>query len=43
MGKTTANPDHTGNLPIKAEFVAKTENDPTVNTNILVVGFRQNQ
>ena len=43
MRETTGNPDQTGNLPIKAEFLAKTENDPTVNTSILVVGFRRNQ
>ncbi len=43
MRETTGNPDQTGNLPIKVEFLAKTENDPTVNTSILVVGFRRNQ
>ena len=43
MRESTGNPDQTGNLPIKVEFSAKTENDPTVNTSILVVGFRRNQ
>ena len=43
MRETTGNPDQTGNLPIKVEFLVKTENDPTVNTSILVVGFRRNQ
>ena len=43
MRETTGNPDQTGNLPINVEFLAKTENDPTVNTSILVVGFRRNQ
>ena len=43
MRETTGNPDQTGNLAIKVEFLAKTENDPTVNTSISVVGFRQKQ
>ena len=43
MRKTTGNPDQTDNLRIKVEFLAKTENDSTVNTSILVVGFRQKQ
>ena len=43
MRETTGNPDQTGNLPIKVEFLAKTENDHTVNTSILVVGFRPKQ
>ena len=43
MRETTGNPDQTGNLPIKVEFLAKTANDPMVDTSILVVGFRQKQ
>ena len=43
MRETTGNPDQTGNLPIKVKFLAKTENVPTVDTSILVVGFRPNQ
>ena len=31
MRETTGSPDQTGNLPIKVEFLAKTENYPTVN------------
>ena len=43
MRETTRNRNQTGNLFTKVEITPKTQNDPMVDTHLLVVGFRKKQ
>ena len=43
MREIPKNQDLPGNLPCKVVFYPKKQNDPRVDTHLLLVGFRQKQ